>query len=461
MDGALTVSELTRIIRRRIDEEPQLKDVWVQGEISNFTHHRRGHMYFTLKDETSKIRAVMFASYNRLLTFRPEDGMNVLARGTVSVFERDGQYQLYVTAMEPDGLGSLYLAFEQLKNRLAAEGLFALERKKPLPPFPRVVGVVTSLSGAAIRDILTTIRRRYPVVRVIIAPVEVQGERAVPSIVEALEMMNRRQEVDVLIVGRGGGSIEELWAFNEEAVARAIAASKIPVISAVGHETDFTIADFVADVRAATPTAAAELAVPLYSELVSRIVQWQTRLTRAVQRRLTQEADRLQRIGQSVPFRRPEALIHRQEQRLDHLLDRLRFALLERLHQATGVLQRAEQRLARLHPDHRLSREAERLKLFSYRLERAVWTHVERQRHRLVAAMRQLDALSPLKVMQRGYALVYSEEGTLVRSTRQVDLGELVKVRLRDGVMDCQVYGIDEWPIDGGDGAGGETDGTG
>lgn len=465
MEEALTVSELTRIIRRQIEQEPRLKDVWVQGEISNFTHHRRGHMYFTLKDEASKIRAVMFASHNRFLTFRPEDGMNVLARGTVGVYERDGQYQLYVTAMQPDGLGSLYLAFEQLKKRLAAEGLFASERKKPLPPYPRVIGVITSLSGAAIRDILTTIQRRYPVVRVIIAPVEVQGERAVPSIVQALEMMNRQQEADVLIVGRGGGSIEELWAFNEEAVARAIAASKIPVISAVGHETDVTIADFVADVRAATPTAAAELAVPLYSEIISRISQWQTRLVRAMHRRLSQEAERLKRIGQSACFRRPETLIQRQEQRLDHLLDRLRFSLQERVHTATAALQRAEQWLSRLHPDHRLSREMERLKLLSYRLERGMHTSMERQQHRLSVAIRQLDALSPLKVMQRGYALVYSEKGVLVRSAQEVNLGDVLQVRLRDGLLDCQVYSIEEWPTtdDGADGQpGGETEsGTG
>lgn len=449
VEAALTVTELTRIIRSRIEQEPQLKDVWVQGEISNFTHHRRGHMYFTLKDETSKIRAVMFAYYNRALTFRPEDGMKVLARGTVSVYERDGVYQLYVTAMQPDGLGSLYLAFEQLKKKLAAEGLFAPERKKPLPAFPRVIGVITSLSGAAIRDILTTIRRRYPAVRVIIAPVEVQGEWAVPSIVQALEVMNRRQEADVLIVGRGGGSIEELWAFNEEAVARAIAASTIPVISAVGHETDFTIADFVADVRAATPTAAAELAVPLYSELLTRIAQAQTRLIRAMHRRLKLEANRLERIGQSVCFRRPETLVQRQEQRLDHLLDRLRFALQERLHQATVGLQRAEHRLSRLHPGHRLNREKERLKLLAYRLERGVAGHLERQRHRLAADLRHLDALSPLKVMQRGYALLYSKKGMLVRSVRDVTLGEALKVRLLDGQLDCRVDGVEAWPATG------------
>ncbi|MFO7263434.1 MAG: exodeoxyribonuclease VII large subunit [Bacillota bacterium] len=461
MVEAYSVSELTQIIRSRIEQEPRLKDVWVQGEISNFTHHRRGHMYFTLKDETSKIRAVMFAGYNRFLTFRPEDGMKVLARGTVSVYERDGQYQLYVTAMQPDGMGSLYLAFEQLKKRLAAEGLFAPERKKPLPSFPRVIGVITSLSGAAIRDIITTIQRRYPVARIIIAPVEVQGERAVPTIVQALEIMNRRQEADVLIVGRGGGSIEELWAFNEEAVVRAIAASKIPVISAVGHETDVTIADFAADVRAATPTAAAELAVPLYSEIVARIDQWHTRLVRAIHRRLAQETERLQRIEQSTSLRRPEMLIGRQEQRLDHLLDRLRFALQARVHRATVSLQQAEHRLSRLHPGVRLSRESERLQLLRYRLERGVQSHLERNQHRLAVHLRQMDALSPLKVMQRGYALVYSETGTLVRSTRQVHLGELLKVRLRDGVLDCQVYSIQEPPsaeMGELDRAGGETE---
>ncbi|MGO4375308.1 exodeoxyribonuclease VII large subunit, partial [Paenibacillus sp. MCAF20] len=257
-----SVKELNRYIRMKMDSDTLLSDVWLRGEISNFTHHSSGHMYFTLKDSDSRLKSVMFASHNQRLPFIPREGSKVLARGNVSVYERDGNYQFYVTAMQPDGIGSLYLAYEQLKAKLEGEGLFAESRKRALPFLPRAIGVITSPTGAAVRDIITTLERRFPSIPVYIYPVLVQGTQAAPSIVKAIEAMNRFGETDVLIIGRGGGSLEELWAFNEESVARSIASSRIPVISAVGHETDFTIADFVADLRAATPTAAAELAVP-------------------------------------------------------------------------------------------------------------------------------------------------------------------------------------------------------
>ena len=238
---AWSIRELTRRIKNTIEADAALQNIWVRAEISNFKHHTSGHMYFTLKDETSRIRAVMFASRSMRLRFIPEEGMRVLARGSVSVYERDGQYQFYVEEMQPDGIGNLYLAFEELKRKLESEGLFAAERKRKLPFFPRAIGVLTSPTGAAVRDILTTLRRRQPSVKVIVFPVVVQGREAVPSIVRAIQIMNERNEVDVMIVGRGGGSLEELWAFNEEAVARAIAASRIPIISAVGHETDLPL----------------------------------------------------------------------------------------------------------------------------------------------------------------------------------------------------------------------------
>ncbi|WP_069188398.1 exodeoxyribonuclease VII large subunit, partial [Paenibacillus sp. GM2] len=257
----LSIKELNRYIRMKLESDSLLQDVWIRGEISNFTHHSSGHMYFTLKDKDSRIKTIMFASHNQRLPFIPKEGARVIARGNVSVYERDGQYQFYATHMQPDGIGSLYLAFEQLKGKLEAEGLFAPERKRPIPRYPHVIGVITSPTGAAVRDIITTLARRYPQAAVVLYPVLVQGKAAAPSIVKAIRRLNQMGEADVLIVGRGGGSLEELWAFNEEQVARAIYQSEIPVISAVGHETDFTIADFVSDLRAATPTAAAELAV--------------------------------------------------------------------------------------------------------------------------------------------------------------------------------------------------------
>ncbi len=253
-----------------LEGNDRLQNVWVRGEISNFTHHTSGHMYFSLKDADSRLKCIMFASYNQKLAFIPREGAKVLACGNISVYERDGQYQFYVTQMQPDGIGSLFMAFEQLKKKLEAEGLFAPAAKKPIPRFPKAIGVITSPTGAAVRDIITTLQRRHPSVPVLLYPVLVQGKQAAPSIVKAIRDMNEMNEVDVLIVGRGGGSLEELWAFNEEIVARAIHASVLPVISAVGHETDFTIADFAADLRAATPTAAAELAVPHHWNSCSR-----------------------------------------------------------------------------------------------------------------------------------------------------------------------------------------------
>ena len=279
----VTVSQLNTYIRSRMEEDPTLQSLFVVGEISNFTdHYRSGHLYLSLKDEKSVIRAVMFAQYARRLRFRPEDGMKVIARGRVGVYEANGQYQLYIEDMQPDGLGALNLAFEQLKQKLEKEGLFARERKKPLPKYPERIGVITSPTGAAVQDITTILARRFPLAEIVFCPVLVQGEGAAPQIVKALEEMNRRQAADVIILGRGGGSLEDLWAFNEESVARAVAASEIPVISAVGHETDFTICDFAADCRAATPSAAAELAVPDQLALKASLLSVEGSLVRQV-----------------------------------------------------------------------------------------------------------------------------------------------------------------------------------
>ncbi|MCY8595248.1 exodeoxyribonuclease VII large subunit, partial [Bacillus haynesii] len=258
----VTVTALTKYIKRKFDVDPHLEDIWIKGELSNVKIHSRGHIYFTLKDDNARIQSVMFARQNRNLAFTPENGMKVLVRGGISVYEPSGNYQLYAKEIQPDGIGALHLAYEELKKKLSQEGLFDEKYKKPIPAFPSVVGVVTSPTGAAVRDVITTIKRRYPLVKVIVLPTLVQGVNAGESIVSSIKEANRRELCDVLIVGRGGGSIEELWAFNEEAVARAIFSSDIPIISAVGHETDFTISDFVADLRAATPTGAAELAVP-------------------------------------------------------------------------------------------------------------------------------------------------------------------------------------------------------
>ncbi len=293
----VTVSALTKYIKRKFDVDPHLEDIWIKGELSNVKIHTRGHIYFTLKDEHARMQAVMFQRQSSRLAFKPEDGMKVIVRGGISVYEPSGSYQLYAKEMRPDGVGALYLAYEELKKKLAGEGLFDDRHKQAIPAFPATIGVVTSPTGATVRDVITTLKRRYPLVKVIVLPALVQGENASRSIVKRIEEANAQKMCDVLIVGRGGGSIEELWAFNEEIVARAIFASAIPIISAVGHETDFTISDFVADIRAATPTGAAEIAVPHTTDLMERTKTAEVRLTRAMRRRYQQE----KRTGSIAP----------------------------------------------------------------------------------------------------------------------------------------------------------------
>ena len=440
----LTVGELTRYIKMKLEQDPVLTDVWVRGEISNFKHHTSGHMYFTLKDGTSLIRAVMFASANQRLAFRPQEGMLVIARGSVSVYERDGQYQLYVQHMQPDGIGSLYLAFEQLKKKLEAEGLFDPARKKPIPRFPRTVGVITSPTGAAVRDIITTMQRRYPQAAILLHPVLVQGEQAAPSIAAAIRRMNELGAADVLIVGRGGGSLEELWPFNEEAVARAIAESRIPVISAVGHETDFTIADFVADLRAATPTAAAELAVPHALELRQHAAQLRVRLAQAVLGKVRQERERLNRLAGHPYLRDPKRQLSEPAQRLDRLREQLAFRMESRLRREAERTADLRHRILRFHPRQQLGLASGRLEQMATRLSQAAGMRHRASAHRLAVAVGRLDALSPLKVMQRGYSLVYDEKKRLIKSIEQVQPGDMVHIRLADGRLDCQVWAMQE-----------------
>lgn len=439
----LTIKELNRYIRMKMDSDSLLSDVWIRGEISNFTHHSSGHMYFTLKDEGSRIKSIMFASHNQRLPFIPKEGTRVIARGNVTVYERDGQYQFYATHMQPDGIGSLYLAYEQLKGKLESEGLFAPERKRALPRFPRVIGVITSPTGAAIRDILTTLARRYPQASVVLHPVLVQGKGAALSIVKAIRTMNRMGEADVLIVGRGGGSLEELWAFNEEPVARAIHESAIPVISAVGHETDFTIADFVADLRAATPTAAAELAVPHTAELKTQLRQREQVLQQGLQHRLAQARERLRRLTQSPAMKQPQRALLQHAERLDTLQTRLQARMASRRELTAAKHDRLHQRLMRYHPQENLlyarrrQSEAERL------LRQAMASLLKEKTQQLGYGIRQLDALSPLKVMARGYSLVYDDQGKrLIKSLDEVEPGDMLKVKVTDGELDCQVWGM-------------------
>ncbi|MFJ7725419.1 exodeoxyribonuclease VII large subunit [Neobacillus sp. NPDC097160] len=440
----LSVNALTKYIKRKFDADPHLRDIHVRGEISNFKQHSSGHMYFTLKDEKARILAVMFASQSRFMKFSPENGMKVIVKGDITVYEPSGQYQIYIKEMQPDGIGELFLAYEQLKQRLEAEGLFAPETKKAIPLYPRTVGVITSPTGAAIRDVITTIKRRYPIANILVFPALVQGDHAAPSIVKAIEKANNMKEIDVLIVGRGGGSIEELWAFNEELTARAIFASKIPIISAVGHETDFTIADFVADLRAPTPTGAAELAVPHLEELMDRILQRQTRLIRAMNGKFQFEKERLNRVQKSYAFRYPHRLYEQKLEQLDKLTE-----MLVRGTSRLTIFKKGQQeilykRLLRNHPNEALEEAKKRFDRTQKDMNRSMLQILSKKQTDFDHILSTLQALSPLKIMERGYSLAYSDDNRLVKSVKQVKVNEQVQIQLPDGSLFCNVENIKE-----------------
>jgi exodeoxyribonuclease VII large subunit len=437
------IKEINRLIKAKLEGDVSLQDIWLRGEISNFISHSSGHMYFTLKDEGGRIKSIMFASYNQRLPFVPKDGMKVLARGGISVYERDGQYQFYATAMQPDGIGSLYLAFEQLKKKLELEGLFDESEKRAIPRFPVTVGVVTSPTGAAVRDILITIGRRNPSVNVLLYPVAVQGTHAAPAIAKAIREMNDLAEADVLIVGRGGGSLEELWAFNEEAVARAIRASVIPVISAVGHETDFTIADFVADLRAPTPTAAAELAVPHAGELKQSLEHLRERMAKSLRLQLAKSRERWRHAARSPYFTQPKRSLLVQAERLDRLRERLDYRMQARHAKSKERLSAFTGKLVAANPMQQAAFARSRLIASNKGLELAMKGLVRDGQARFGSIVRHLDALSPLKVMARGYSLVYDEKDkSLIRTIQDVQPGDAIRIRLADGKLDCQVWGI-------------------
>lgn len=440
----LSVLALTKYIKRKFDADPHLQDVNVRGEISNFKQHSSGHMYFTLKDEKARILAVMFSSQSRSMKFLPENGMKVVVKGDISVYEPSGQYQIYIKEMQPDGIGELFLAYEQLRKRLEAEGLFSIEQKKPIPSYPKTVGVITSPTGAAIRDIITTIKRRYPIANILVLSALVQGENAAPSIARAIEKANKMDEIDVLIVGRGGGSIEELWAFNEELVARAINQSEVPIISAVGHETDFTIADFVADMRAPTPTAAAELAVPHIDELMERILQRKTRMLQSMNSRYRYEKQRLDRVQKSYAFRYPQRLY---EQKLEQV-DKLTESLVRGASRLTDVKKSQHdtihKRLMRNHPRLALREAESKFDRTQKDMQRAMEQIFLKKQTEFDKVISTLQALSPLKIMERGYSLVYSEDNVLIKSIKQVIENEPLQIQLTDGILLCNVQNIKE-----------------
>ena len=392
-----TVTALNEYIKMKLETDEALMRVFIRGEISNFTNHKSGHFYFTVKDETSRIAAVMFRSSASKLAFIPENGMKVIVGGRVSAYVRDGQYQIYVDTLEPDGVGALYIAYEQLKAKLGAEGLFDEAKKKPLPRYPMRIGVITSPTGAAIRDIINILGRRFPIAEVVLYPSLVQGESAAPQLIEGLRYFNEKKNVNVIIIGRGGGSLEDLWAFNSEALVREVAASELPVISAVGHEIDFTLCDFAADRRAPTPSAAAELAVPERYELKRKLGNVTARLELLEGKKLELLRSTLERMKKSRALTDPRNFIDDKRMALgiaeDKLYNRITFLL-------------------------------------------------ERKKSALAGKTAKLDAMNPLSVLSRGYGAAFASDGTVIRSAAQVEKGSDISLMLSDGTVRATVCDI-------------------
>ena len=433
-----TVSRLVRETRAVLEGSFPL--LWLEGEISNYSRPSSGHMYFSLKDEAAQVRCAMFRTRNMQLRFTPANGMHVLIRARITMYEPRGEFQIVVEQMEEAGLGVLQRAFEALKNRLGQEGLFDSAHKRPLPTTPQRLGVITSPTGAAIRDILSVLKRRYPILPVMIYPVAVQGEGAGKEIAAAIKLANERNECDVLIVGRGGGSLEDLWAFNEEVVARAIYNSEIPIISAVGHEIDFTIADFVADLRAPTPSAAAELVTPDMAELQQQLVRQQQRLLSLMRSTLQQSQQQLAWINRRLQQQHPGQQLQHKAQRLDELELRLMQNINVQLRHQDHRLQQLTTRLHHNSPRYRLQQLHTRHEHLQQRLHRAMQLNLAQKRQQLAATSRALNNISPLATLERGYAIVQQlPERQVVRDATTVQPGDKVQARLSRGVLLCTV----------------------
>ncbi len=435
-----TVSRLNQTVRQLLERE--MGQIWLSAEISNLSQPASGHWYFTLKDDRAQVRCAMFRNSNRRVTFRPQNGQQVLVRASITLYEPRGDYQLIAESMQPAGDGLLQQQFEQLKQRLSAEGLFDQQFKQPLPAPAKRVGVITSASGAALHDILQVLQRRDPSLPIVIYPTSVQGAEAPMQIVRAIETANRRDECDVLIVGRGGGSLEDLWSFNDERVARAIFASRIPIVSAVGHETDVTIADFVADLRAPTPSAAAELVSRNQLELLRQLQSQQQRLEMAMDYYLAQRQQQFTHIHHRLQQQHPHLRLARQQTLLFKLQRRMEDGMQQQLRLAARRSERAQQRLAQVQPQGRIHRYQQRVQQQEYRLQQAMERQLNAYRQRFGVACSQLETVSPLATLARGYSVTQTPRGELLKTTKQAQVGELLKTRLQDGWVESEVKTI-------------------
>ena len=439
-DQYLTVSALTQYIKRKFDVDPYLHRVYVVGEISNFRLRVNGHQYFSIKDEQAKINVIMFKSAFAKVKFQPEEGMRVIVSGRISVYPGNGSYQLYVDSMQPDGVGALYQAYEQLKAKLDKEGLFKAP-KQAIPRFPKKIAVVTSRSGAVIRDIITTVKRRYPIVQLVLFPVAVQGNEAAPNIAAQIKFINTLPDFDTIILGRGGGSIEDLWPFNEEVVARAIFESRIPTIASVGHETDTTIADLVADVRAATPTAAAELATPVLTDVLTDLQKTELRVINAFKNILKIKQQQARQLENSYIFQEPQRLYEGYVQNVDQLTERLRNAQKQYLADRSAELVKLQHRLLVNNPQNQVDLATQKVGYLREQLLSVItrrFTQSQTQMQKLVAA---LDNLSPLRIMSRGYTYVTKDE-QVVNSVEKLSVNDAIRLNFSDGSADAIIKTI-------------------
>lgn len=439
----LTVKALTKYIKLKFDYDKNLQHLLLKGELSNVKRHSRGHLYFTLKDDEAQINAVMFASAASHLEFVPTEGMQVIVKGHITVYEAGGTYSLYVKEMTEDGIGNLYVAYTQLKERLATEGLFDARFKQKIPDYPRAVGVITSPTGAAIRDIISTIKRRFPMVTIYVYPALVQGEQAEASIISCIKQANAMNLVDTLIVGRGGGSIEDLWAFNKEGVARAIFESKIPIISAVGHETDFTIADFVADHRAPTPTGAAELAVPNLPDVLKHLNQLNARLNHNFNLQFKQKKDYLTQLCNHYIMKNPAALFEQRLMYVDQLSEKLNYVLQDQLTRNQTKWWTLHHRLLQLDPKASVDQAKQSLLLQDQTLRQLMLQHLSQSKQDYTVLLTKLELLNPLSILKKGYTVLTNDKDEMVTTVQDISVGQDLLISLDDGRVRASVKEIE------------------
>ena len=438
----LTISDINKLIKNTIEDNPELRNVYLKGEISNIKYHTRGHLYFSLKDENSKINAVMF-NYERYLNFNPKDGDSVLVHGRISVYEASGSYQIYVDSMDMDGIGNLYVLFEKLKKKLSEEGLFLQEHKKKIKRIPRKIGVITAPTGAAVRDIISTINRRFPMTEIYLFPTLVQGADAAPNIVEMINLANTFDDIDTIILGRGGGSIEDLWAFNEEIVARAIYNSRIPIISGVGHEIDFTISDFVADLRAPTPTGAALMATPDIEEVRRYFITAKDRLNNSVQNKIFNLKELIKKYKTNYILNNPNSLYEMKEQKLDSIYDKLNSIMKSRIDYYIHLIDKFKSNYILNNPKVLYENEKEKIDNIKINLNKNISKILEKNINTINTLKVKVDLLNPDNILDKGYSIV-EKNGKVIKNVNDLNINDDINIMVKNGNILANVKGVNK-----------------